>query len=784
MAHCKTRVKILGLLIIHVLICIRANSTNNINILSGNWQIIYQANTGKTVDFIYKGQTILKGISVQAKDHDILLKSSDYSDATLTQDVVTDVFGIGTKFTITYTDISDKSNLQQCFYFYPGRDYFLTEAYIQSQIVTSSNYIAPIVTTTKNSFLTPNVSNRVLTIPFDNDGFVRYGSYPLRIDSVSFEVTSVFNGIDRKGLIIGSVEHDTWKTGIRFSTTYNQYLNKLECYGGITHALTRDINPDKTSKVHGSILGKLLKSPKILVGMFDDWRNGLDEFGRANALITPPRKWTGGTPFGWNSWGGMETKVNYNGVIDVSDFIKTQLEPKTFENNGFTYIGLDSWWNENFSLNQLRMFATHCKLNGQKAGIYFGPFSYWGATGDDIVPGTNNVYKYKDLFLYANGVPRSIESIALDPTHPGTKQNILYQINQFIALGFEYVKLDFINSGILEADSFYNKNVTTGVQAYNEGMHYVDSVCGEKMYIAESIAPTFPAQYGNSKRLSCDTWGAMDENIGSTGYLLNSLSFGWWLDKVYDYNDADHLVLYPPDKQYSEGANRARITSGVITGIYMLGDNLSQKGTFIGDTIARTRVLKYATNTLVNEIARLGRSFYPVEGYTAATYDHSEALFMLDTKNYIYLAGFNFNTAGSKTGSIQLSRLGISEFNVSSITELWTSDLIPFSNGAFAYSVPAQDARIYRIEKAITRVDILKQDTSVLSMFVNGSKYLEFQSNQNFRNVKIYSIDGKLQISDNQLNVTLINVDRLSKGIYLVRATTSHGKCMRGKFLK
>ena len=94
---------------------------------------------------------------------------------------------------------------------------------------------------------------------------------------------------------------------------------------------------------------------------------------------------------------------------------------------------------------------------------------------------------------------------------------------------------------MVQADSYYNKDVTTAVEAYNEGFsHFISEVDkGEPMFIALSIAPIFPYQYGNSRRIACDTWG----KIGQSEYSLNSVSGGWWTNEFYQYNDPDHLVL-------------------------------------------------------------------------------------------------------------------------------------------------------------------------------------------------------------------------------------------------
>ena len=144
----------------------------------------------------------------------------------------------------------------------------------------------------------------------------------------------------------------------------------------------------------------------------------------------------------------------------------------------------------------------------------------------------------------------SPSGVALDPTHPGTQKLIRATINRFKKAGFKYVKADFLNYGALEADRYYDPRVTTGIQAYNEGMKYVSRTLGKSMYFELSIAPLFPSQYANSRRIGCDAFGSIDD----TEYTVNSLTYGWWLDRVYDFNDPDEMVL----DGFSEGENRAR----------------------------------------------------------------------------------------------------------------------------------------------------------------------------------------------------------------------------------
>lgn len=48
-------------------------------------------------------------------------------------------------------------------------------------------------------------------------------------------------------------------------------------------------------------------------------------------------------------------------------------------------------------------FTDQCKAHSQVPCIYWTPFTDWGKNPEREVPGTS--YKYKDVYLYANGKP-------------------------------------------------------------------------------------------------------------------------------------------------------------------------------------------------------------------------------------------------------------------------------------------------------------------------------------------------------------------------------------------
>ncbi len=631
---------------------------------SGKWRIEYDLSHG-LADIFFDGKMLIPNAFAEVRLPQAVT-SMDYQARKVTREAIHDGFGHGVKYVVESAG-GRADKMIQTFWLYENEDYFLAEVRISQKPKATSNFMAPLVTQTPSHFL-PAGDNRDLFVPFDNDKWVRYDAVPFGSEVTSYEVSALYNNASRRGLIVGSVEHDIWKTGIRSATASNAFTS-LEVFGGITSSQTRDTLP------HGKISGATIKSPKIFVGCFSDWRDGLDAYAKVNAVVAPPRPWKGGVPFGWNSWGKLQFGLTFPKAIQVSDFFAKELPQ--FENHGVAYIGLDAGWDK-FSDKELKQFVEHCKANHQEAGIYFTPFTAWGAKDDDPVPGTS--CQYKDIFLYAHGRKQHITSgVALDPTHSGTQKLIRATINRFKKAGFKYVKADFLNYGALEADKYYNQRVTTGIQACNEGMKYVARALGRSMYLNLSIAPLFPSQYANSRRIGCDAFGG----IGDTEYTLNSLTYGWWLDGVYDFNDPDEIVL----DGFSEGENRARVTSAAITGLFICGDDFSRDG----DALGKERAKKFLTNPEIDAVAGFPKSFQPVEGDTGS---RAANLFTCHYKNHFYLAAFNYSDR-SADFNVDLRRLGLKTRGPVEAKELW-SGAVKRATNSMTFQLAPADAALYK----------------------------------------------------------------------------------------
>ncbi|MEI9864474.1 MAG: hypothetical protein WDN00_07955 [Limisphaerales bacterium] len=272
-------------------------------------------------------------------------------------------------------------------------DSFLTRVDVSGSNL-KANWVGPVVMdTTGGVNLGITNDNRALVVPFDNDGFVRYNAMPMNSSATSYEVGAFYDNTSRNGLVVGSVTHDTWKTGIFFVGANNK-LNALNVFGGAT--TSADVAP------HGFVSGNTVSSPTIFVGFGADWRVTMDNFAAANTNFAPRLSWMNGVPFGWNSWGVIQETISYTDAIAISDYFYVNLMNNNFVSGGTVYINLDAFWNDNLTPTQLQSFVNHCHAKGQKSGIYFGPFVFFGSANDAtnwVVEGTTNTYHYSDVLL-------------------------------------------------------------------------------------------------------------------------------------------------------------------------------------------------------------------------------------------------------------------------------------------------------------------------------------------------------------------------------------------------
>lgn len=642
-------------------------------------KIIYHLDNG-SFD-VFEGNTmILSGAFSSASTLGERLVSKEYQQKYYSRKPVNDHFGKGYQHTFLLT-AKGKPAMRQVFYVYEHLTYFMLQVGLEGGKI-QTNDMVPIDGTVLPGKQSGTL--RTLFTPFDNDTFISYESKRMAPNDqlVSAETGTWYDDTSRWGIVTGSVEHELWKTGVQSTVDLQNNLNIKVLAGYTAQKLNRDDMP------HGIISGTVVKSPKIFFGVFTDWRKGMELYAEANKMAEPPflPKWNKATPVGWNSWGAMQEKITLDKAKVVADFFADSLQQ--FRSGNTAYIDLDSYWDKLLKgglegdYSQLKAFADHVKSKGLKPGAYWAPFTDWGfgSGGNRRVEGSN--YTYGEIWTKtASGYHDLDGTRALDPTHPGTQKRIKLVISKLKECGFEMIKIDFLGHAAIESSRFYDPKVATGMQAYKVGMEYLLKQLDGKMLIYAAISPNLAtARYVHMRRIACDAF----KSVHDTKYTLNSLTYGWWLTHLYDYMDADHIVL----ADESLGANTARTLSGIITGTFITGDDFSVQGPWK----ERARTL-FQNPTLLNLIHD-GKAFTPVNH---STDKGASGQFIKWIGNDLYLAIFNYEDH-AQPAEINLSRLGLQENAAYQISDVLNPKSSPLKKGD-TIQLGAGDAQMLLIQK-------------------------------------------------------------------------------------
>jgi len=666
-----------------IMVCsMPAFAQKNITMAFGkNSSIIFNAKK-HSISVTDSGKAIFSDATAAVISNGTILSITDYPLPLFTKAAFSDAIGKGIKYTLIYS-AKGKPELIQTFYTYKDKQYFITQIEVDGKgQEVSTNYLAPL-TTGRVEFDTAKNLHTVF-MPYDNDAFISYESKPLEkiTDNTSAEAGVVFNNTLRNGLIIGSLEHTVWKSAVK-TININSALALTAWAGYSEQTVTRDAIP------HGIVKGSKITSPKFFVGHYTDWRTGLEEYGKANRLTEKPFvfNWDKPTPVGWNSWGVLMDKINYENTTEVADFFADSIPQ--FRVGNTAYIDLDSFWDNmvkgGFSgdFAKVKEFADYCKKKGLEPGVYWAPFTDWGhkdgpdrkAEGGNYTFGEMWTKTGKDSYFDFDGAR------AIDPTHPGTLQRVDYVINKLKTCGFKMIKIDFLGHAAAESTSFYDKNVTTGMQAYRVGMERLVKALDGQMLIYAAISPNLAtSRYAHTRRIACDAW----KTIEQTQYTLNSVNYGWWQTYTYNYIDADHVVF----ADESEGENRARLISAVITGTLITGDDYSKHGQW------SVRAKEWLGNKEMLKIVANGRAFQPVEGNTG---NKTSETFTQKIGNDYYLAVFNYSK-DKKLYKLLLERLGI-KAGIYSLTDIFSAEKKIIKGNSIDLTLGAEDGHLYKIVK-------------------------------------------------------------------------------------
>ena len=503
---------------------------------------------------------------------------------------------------------------------------------------------------------------RILDESFDNDDWVGVVErhWP-DAAGISYEFSALYDNNALNGLVIGSVRHDCWKTGIVYHAGgVRGLVDSLVVYGG---AATPDVpalpakygGRDGTHDVlpHGTLVGAAVASPVVYLGG-GDVRAAFTDYGRVNALVNGRLEWKAYAPVYWNSFGvegvlGYEKVMMPPGVAKISDYLHGL---DNFSRWSKPVLSIDSYDQSIYTTELLASLSKYAGKNGQQLGFYFGPFVVWAWKNNldgTKLPGTN--VPLGDVVLKdEQGKPIAYKdgdwgAYPLDPTHPGTRQYIVGQLQKGKAIHATFLKIDFLTAGSLESSVRFDPSIRTGMQAYDYGMkmvkHLVDSILGPDIFISEAISPMFPSQYAHTRFISTDVYSHLrDDEKGFPGWgsteasLATGAHLGWVQGTLWPFTNLDVCIMqhFQKNPELSEREIRVRLYAMMVMGS-LLGD-----GSDFRQAMAAERGKKYLNDRKLCAFFSKPRAFMPLK------YSDGDGL---DQQMAFYLSGGDAGAAGT-----------------------------------------------------------------------------------------------------------------------------------------
>lgn len=563
----------------------------------------------------------------------------------------------------------------------------------------------------------PGNDLRILDVPFDNDNWVRVITpvWP-RASGISYEFSSVYDPRSMSGLVVGSLTHEFWKTGIVY------HADSLRVFGGAATPDNESLPPahgglDGTHDhaPHGSMRGAVVTSPLIYLSAGNDIRKTFVDYGNANVTVNGRLTWKGYAPVYWNSF-GVEGVLGYSkvmmptGVIKISDFISSL---HNFSQYAKPVLSIDSYDQGIYTTELLASLGRYGKKKNQQMGFYFIPFAMWtwkNSIDQQTLGGTTTllqdvILKDKDYhpIMYKKG---DWAAYPLDPTHPATKAYIIQQLQKAKAINATFIKIDFLTAGSLESVTRYDKSVRSGMQAYNFGMQMlkrlVDSIMGPDIFITQAISPMFPSQYAHTRFLSTDVYSHLRDDqegfphYGSTEASLSAGSHLWWMQgTLFPYTNLDVAVMqrFQQNHELSEQEVKIRIYAMMTMGS-ILGD-----GSDFRQQLAMERAKKFLDNAEVSRFFSQPKVFTPLRMSDGESMDQQMSFYLKGDTTMVAL--FNFTKDKPFTETLFLKDIGLDKGKYV-MKEFFSGESLGMvENDSFKLTVPVKDAIMIKLIPAI-----------------------------------------------------------------------------------
>lgn len=675
----------------------------------GDWTLRYALNKG-TGSLEWQQTPVLKDFHSQVRlaDTAALLDSEKAASHDARWEKIADPLrGKGEKLTLI-SRFADGSTLTQHVLFFSDTRWLLSDLQVASDNALSVSQLAPVVSGFAD--IGPGDDKRIYTTPYSNnfdfgvapvsqfglsqngsDRFANPVEPMVKFNGISHWVTALFDNQNRHGLIAGAASVQNWKSSQRLgeATHANGPLTAFSLYnwGGIQR-------------------GQSVKSDLFFIGYFTDYRDGLEIYGKTYDQGEPGLRWNGEVPVGFNAFYSHDSYGKAQDMQDLTDYVAKNLKPL-----GYRYINMDGGFQPENYPQGMKTFADYVHQRGLKAGGYLTPFTIYENWLD--LPVDDTGYTHRDACLHDEKgqlVKTYLGTYALDMSHPAAQYIVRRNIKNYLAWGYDYLKLDFLDMGLYEGK--HHDPAVNGMKNYRIGMKIMRDetlASGRDVFLNASISPLLPAAFTQGRRAACDTSLGVADYSGIERQAFNSAASWWSNNTLYRYNDADMFLpeqLLNGEKRLGQlAALRLATAVALGGGHWLVGDNLP----FI-DEDRRA----WFENKGLLDTARTGVSARPLVMTNFYHGDeHSPAILVRKDGHGGSDIGISNWENSTQRWRLKPADLGLQSDQHYQVTDIYSGRSWQYESGDFDYSLPAGETALlhFRRQTATTTpeaVDVLK----------------------------------------------------------------------------
>jgi alpha-galactosidase len=302
--------------------------------------------------------------------------------------------------------------------------------------------------------------------------------------------------------------------------------------------------------------GETLKFSPLVIWRGTSLSSLLDRYARVTGEKLGVKKRYREKRRGWCSWYhyyGMENEQDI--LRNVEDLSRSLPAPKGM------VIQIDDGWNlqskeqkrvwgdwvPGYKFPQgMRWLTDHIHELGFDAGLWLAPFS--------VDPSSSLAASHEDWLLKkkgGSGLAELGDCYGLDLTHPEVLAFLEETFQRvFQAWNFDYVKLDFINHGVMAGERWDRSK--TSVEAFRTAMRLIRNCAGERRYILNCGGPLAPSigvcdgmRVGNDvsgrwyQAMNLEEWPHGNCSIRSAAF---STLYRQWMHGHWWENDPDCII--------------------------------------------------------------------------------------------------------------------------------------------------------------------------------------------------------------------------------------------------